>query len=49
MLMSNQDNHQQQFVSAYSKGDNLKDNLINKNIEQERQRGIVAEQEHLRR
>ena len=33
MLMSNQNNKQEQFVSVFSKGDNLKDNLINKNIE----------------
>ena len=44
MLMDNQSNNQQQFISPFSKGDHLKESLINKNIEEERHKRIVAEQ-----
>jgi len=45
MLMNSQSNNQQQFVSPFSKGDSLKDSLINKNIEDERNRRLAGEQD----
>lgn len=38
MLMNNQNYNQETYVSPFAKRDNLKDNLINKAIEDERSR-----------
>ena len=44
--MNNQTQKQESFVSPFAKRDNLKDQLINKNIEEERKRYAEVEVEH---